>query len=669
MNKKVTSKKSNRKKSRLKIEGVLELENRSTLPSDVSLSAYAVNNAGEVLASCKLETSGGYALSLDDVSGEDIELLVAHTDDTGSLKANALQTTSIKHAEIEGQRVLNKNFFVAAELWRPWWPRQICVSGHVRNKQGCPIPFVKVEVFDVDRGQCLWPWYRKFKALVRSQKVVRIEDIQREIPELEQRLLDDAFVTLPSTADDEPVFEGLATQPTLLNSIEQSQPALSRVNSTLEPVTMTSRLAPWILYPWCFYHRHLLCTDTTDQNGYFKCCFKWFPFQFRHGHFKLDLRPDIIVKVSQTLNGVTRVLYMDAYANTRWNSSGAHIDLFLDEPDFECGSNDPQQRPAGSVAFFTRVGDHEVFKINQTNGTYSVPPATTRNMAYGHVMRIFAQFGDTLSRLQNIPGAVKPYYYKLSVNDVPISTSLKDTRVHKLSLESESHTLGPVTRGTETALYEIRNFKDYYWYNPDWIAQWVTATTSGLNVNKLISDGLKTLKLEVYDNMGNLLDDSKVNYLDGAVAPISPPTPLPPHYPCVLNVAVDNNPPVVSMQVTPTPSGCGVIEATAVPPLGVAVDVSQTNNRINNWSLSYVKGTNPTNNPLASLSSNLGLASVSGPPTVNAAAMLTGLNGTCAFALTLIAEPHITNGVNRIYRRVTTQAIAIEDCSKQANKA
>lgn len=666
MNNKATSKKSIRKTPGLIIEGVLELETRSTLPGDVSLSAYAVNKSGEVLASSKLETSGKYALSLGKIGGEDIELLVARTDDTDNLKANALQTMTIKLAEIKEQSVLNKNFYAPAELWRPWWPKRICVSGHVRNKQGCPIPFVKVEVFDVDRGPCLWPWYNKFKALIRSQKVVRIEDIQRQIPELEQRLLDDAFVGLSATADDEPMVEGLATKPTLLKSIERPQPDLSQADFRLKPVTMTSRLAPWILYPRCFYHRHLLCTDTTNQYGYFKCCFKWYPFQFRHGQFKFDLRPDIIVKVSQTLNGVTRVLYMDAHANTRWNSSGAHIDLFLDEPDFECGSDDSQQRPVGSVAFFTRIGNHEVFKINQANGTYNALSATTNNMAYGHAMRIFAQFGDTLSRLQNIPGASKPYFYKLTVNGEPISTSLKDTRVDKLSLDSESHTLGPVTRGTETALYEIRNFKDYYWYNPDWIAKWVTATTSGLNVTKLISDGLKTLKLEVFDNTGILLDNSKVNYLNGAAvtasSPPVPTSPLPSIYPCVLNVAVDNNPPVVSMQVNPAPSGCGVIKATAVPPLGVIIDVNQANNRINNWSLSYIKGTNPAGNSLDSLSSSSGSASVSGL-LVDAAAMLTGLNGTCAFALTLRAEAHITNGYSQIYDRQTKQAIAIEDCS------
>ena len=673
MNKKVTSKKGRSDNSYLELQGLVELESRTDLPKDVSLSAYAVDKNGEVLGSSPLEANGKYNLQTGTDGKTEFDLVIAKSDDIEQVRDNALYRQHITQELLEkrdNSALLEQNIFIAREFWHPWWPRQICISGHVRKVPACPIPFAKVEIFDVDRGPCLWPWYERFRELVRKQRVVRIEDIQAKIPELEPQMLDRAFVDASGAAESLNVENDMASilpdedlQFASASSEMSAQPAsLPQLRKLIaEPVTLTSKLAPWILYPNCFYHKQKLCTTTTDENGYFKCCFKWYPLQFRNGRFGFDFRPDIILRVTQTIDGVSRVIYMDAYANTRWNTSGAHIDLYLDDPEIECGDTDDQDRPAGSVAFFTRIGNDEVFRINQTNGTYSQTSASVNNMAYGHALRIFAQFGDTLSRLQNIAGAQKPYFYKLSVNGTPINTALKDTRVNKLTLDSESHVLGPKSRGAETALYEIRNFKDYYWYNPDWIGHWITATTSGSTITKLISDGLKTVKLEVFDNNGVLLDDTKVNYLDGTHVPTVPATPLPAKYPCTMRVAIDNNAPSVSMQVQPSPTGCGVIPLSSVPPLDVIVDVSQSNNRVNSWNLTYVKGTNPAATSLGSNSNGSGLASATAL-SVSANSMVATVNETCAFALTLTALAHVRNGYSAIYRRTTKQAIAVEKC-------
>lgn len=670
MNKKVTSKKTRKPralKSSLTLEGVVELESRSVLPQDISLSVYAIDKQGEVLASKELNEEGGFSLPTKTDGETEFDLIIARTGEDKSLRDNALYSQHITHEHlknISSKAKLKNNVFIARELWQPWWPKQICISGHVRKVPDCPIPFVKVEIFDVDRGPCLWPWFTQFKELIRNQRVVRIEDIQAAIPELEVNQLDQAFLDSTGSAESLEVKNDMAMAlPNKAINLQPEPPILNNIRKiAAEPLTMTSKLAPWILFPNCFYRRDLLCTTTTDENGYFKCCFKWYPLQFRNGRLNVDFRPDIILRVTQTINGVSKVIYMDAYANTRWNTSGAHIDLFLDDPDIECADSDPQDRPVGSVAFFTRIGNDNVYKIDQSTGTYNATSAATGNMAYGHALRIFAQFGDTLSRLQNIAGAQKPYFYKLTVNGDPIVTPIKDTRVNKITLDSESHTLGPVSRGSETALFEIRNFRDYYWYNPDWVGHWLTATTSGQTINKLISDGLKTVKLEVFDNNGVLLDNSKVNYLDGTVAPTVPASPLPSIYPCTMDIAIDNNPPSLGLTINPLPTGCGVIPLASVPPLNASVTVTQTNNRVSSWSLSYVKGTDPTVRffgPDGSDSSGLGLASAT-PAVVDASVMAQGLTGTCAFSLTLRADPHIRNGYSTIYRRNIKQAIAID---------
>jgi hypothetical protein len=236
------------------------------------------------------------------------------------------------------------------------------------------------------------------------------------------------------------------------------------------------------------------------------------------------------------------VLYIDPISNTRWNVTNAHIDISIDDPEIACGSIDPQERPAGTQAFFTRVGNDEVYWIDQVSGLYEQPPWS--HTAYGKALRIHARLGDTLSKAGAIAGATPPYYYRLShtgdgINFTPITTKLKDTRVDKGSLMSTSHTLGPKAVGTQPALYEIRDFENYYWYNPDLIAHWITARVTHSGAwTKVIPDGKYTLRLELFDATGTLLTSAKVDYRDGTVAP---PAILPPLYPCDLVIAVDNN--------------------------------------------------------------------------------------------------------------------------------
>jgi hypothetical protein len=213
--------------------------------------------------------------------------------------------------------------------------------------------------------------------------------------------------------------------------------------SRLENLTLTSKIAPWVIFPRCFYSTQLVCETYTDCNGYFQCCFPWWPLHIRRGRLRFDSLPDIIIRVTQVINGVTTVIYMDPYTSTRWNVTNTHIDLYLDNDEVECGSNDCGDRPAGSPVFFTRIGDDEVYLINQATGLYAVPPLS--NVAYGGSLLVYGQFGDDLS------DGTPPRYYRLSYakqgssNFTPITTPLKDTRVTKTTLFSADHNLGPLT--------------------------------------------------------------------------------------------------------------------------------------------------------------------------------------------------------------------------------
>jgi len=667
----------------LHVEGQIRLEAMDALPGDVKLSAYVFDEEGKQLGSKDVDRDGKFEVSLKLTKPQEVEVLIGRTGDPAEARKAPLYSRRYSVAEWV-RRVLRPDIFVARPIWWPWWPKRICVSGHVyKAPRNCPVPFVKVEVFDVDRLFCLWPYIYPIREKLEMLRVARIEDllkarygeVERELIEPFPEEVETPVLPLPPPGPEEPeiefeaegAFAALGPQPEppdlpiAAEAFAERAPIEPAALQSVKDLTFTSKLAPWVLFPRCFYTRQLLCTTNTDENGYFRCCFDWWPLQLRHGWFQFDWRPDIIIRVTQVIDGVERVLYMDPISNTRWNVTNAHIDVYLDDPDIECGGVDPQDRPAGAVAFFTRIGNDEVYWIDQTSGLYEKPPWS--NTAYGRALRVHAQFGDTLSRAGAIPGATPPYYYRLSYSSgggfTPITRVLKDTRVNKVTFFSESYALGPVTVGGRPALYEIRDFQNYYWYNPDWIANWVTAyrSSSGSWV-KAVPDGSYTLRLEVFDASGTLLTSTSVDYRDGTV---DPPAVLPSLYPCDLKITVDNNWPSLSMTIMPAPTGCGVIQAMAVPPLNIHVHVDQANNFLYRWRLQYTKGVTPGVNVLDGDLDYGGLATPINV-TVDGMPMLAGVTTTCAFAIKLWAWSNVRNGYGLIYRRELINAIAVERC-------
>jgi hypothetical protein len=672
----------------------LRVEGRATLeggqyPTDIQLKAYVFDRAGQTLGAADIGKDGAFSVALNADRAGDVQVVIGPVDDPQTIRKSAAFSQSFAADQWRGdarKSRLTADVLLPRDIVSLWWPASICVTGHIRktfqqngSNQTCPVPFVKVEIFDVDREDCWWPYLRRWWDLVVDRPVFRIPDLlsERAIPKpfpwpdpgpdpralaggvnpIEAVALNPQ--PLPPGPDPSASFGGrpaLAALSDLSSLSSRSSPALA---ARLDKLTLTSRIAPWLIFPGCFYSRQLVCETTTDECGYFRCCFKWWPFHFRRGRFRLDARPDIVIKVTQEINGVETVIYLDPYSSTRWNVSSTHVDLYVDNDDVQCGSCDGQVRPEGTAVFLTRIGNDEVYRINQTTGTYSsagFPPTT--NMAYGDWLRVHAQFGDTLSRGLAIPGAAAPYYYRLSrssdgVTFTPITTELSDTRVDKVSLFSESHVLGPQTINAVPGLYEVRDFANFYWYNPDWIGYWNTVAMEA-------DAGAYTLRLEVFDANGVKLDSTKVDYRDGTVAP---PAVLPPMLDrCDLKIVIDNKPPVVTLSIPAVINDCGVVPWTSAGGLSFDVAVSQENGRLHSWQLEYTKGVISGANWLASGSSNNG-APAAVNQNVSGAPLLVGLTTTCAFALKLSAYAHIRNGYGLIYYKETIKAIAIEKCS------
>lgn len=686
-----------RGKGTFTIDGRIQREQADCQPGTMPLAVYAYDRAGTSLGKADIDAEGNYQMAVHLRQPQDVSVLVAPPGDAEQIRRSSAyrKTFSAKSWERgEGGFRLRHDALLPLDVWRPWWPQRICISGHVRkisHQDGvtdiCPVPFVKVEIFDVDRESCLWPLLRPRLPELVDRPVIRLPELiekprfprdpipgpdpapfqrfdrvalnPQPLPPKAARFMSPGTEVGFNPQPDPPRFAALAPSLARVGEVAQIDSAIA---ARLDDLTVTSKIAPWLVFPHCFYSTAEVCQTTTDCSGYFSCCFNWYPFHFRRGRLRFDSRPDIIIKVTQTINGVPTVIWMDPYTSTRWNSGNAHIDLFLDNDEVRCGSGCGPQ-PEGAAAFFTLVGLDEVYKIDQVSGKFGnlAFGGNHANWAYGGSLLLSGVFGDTLSS-----GAPKRYYrlsYKSGLanadpNDntgfIPIVHPLADTRVDKGTFESEIANLGPFTINGVGNLYEIRNTDDYYWYNRDKLGWWVTEDLG-------LTDGLYTVRLEVFNELGAKLTSAVVDYRDGTDAP---PGPLPAMTNrCDLVVLVDNKHPVLGLTVPGASGTCGVVPFSAVPGLTVDITVDQAHHRLHSWGLSFVKGITGGSGSLGGDTENDGIAPVPVVASIPATPMTAGLTGTCAFALTLGAWPLVRNGFGAIHHASKTIAIAIEKCA------
>lgn len=702
-----------------RIDGQIKREQSECQPGELKLSAYLFDKAGMLLGSADIGHNGKYSIEARLYRPMDVKLVVGPQIDAQQIRHSSAFSHEFSAAEWVGKAghfKLHYDVLLPLYVWRPWFSNRICVSGHVRKvslvddvQKVCPVPYLKVELFDVDREACWWPWLRNWWKHLLDRPVIRVPDLLRDppfplppfpgpdpAPELnldkitsmganidldflaalspqERQISTGTLSRPPSDAinrvaiNPQPEPPGLSLRPSSIMRVGEARLMDSSIAARFDKLTLTSWIAPWFIFPGCFYSKRLVGEATTDCNGYFSCCFNWWPLQLRQGRLRFDSRPDIIIRITQVVNGVTNVIYMDPYTSTRWNVTNAHIDFFLDDEEVVCGNGHCYQSEPGSPAFFTRIGDDEVYQISQTTGLYN--DLQLKNVAYGHSLYIYGQFGEMLTASDTGHGDPPPYfYYRLSYarrgsSDDEfkfIDVNLNDTRVDKATLNAHSHKLGPYNVNEVASLYEIRNFKDYYWYNPDWIGTWYSWLAER-------DTGEYILRMEVFDRSGNKLnsDSGLVDYRNGAgIGNGQPPTPLPAmtdH--CDLLITLDNKPPKAELTVPAAVNDCGVIPWSQGMSLDLQIKVSQENNRLRGWRLWYTRGVGAEQvSPYGSISNNGLPGHIS--TTVPGASLLgiSSLSTTCAFALRLRAWAHIRNGRNFIYHDQDIDAIAIEKC-------
>ena len=156
-------------KGSFSIQGKVQLESADSGASDIQLKAYAFSPVGAVLGSAAVDAKGAFSLTLNRKEiGGSIQLVVGPEEEANAaFSSTSSYTQSIATQDWKGEAgkyAFNPEIRIPAPIWGCWARIRVCVSGQIRKvvRHGrfhryCPVPFVKVEVYDVDREWC-WPW-------------------------------------------------------------------------------------------------------------------------------------------------------------------------------------------------------------------------------------------------------------------------------------------------------------------------------------------------------------------------------------------------------------------------------------------------------------------------------------------------------------------------------
>ena len=681
------------------ISAKVNLEGGEDRIKSAKLYAYAFGPDGALVAKGTVK-DGKAELAGKAAAEGDIELFISPSEDPDEARRSQAQTRMLSGDDFKltaGKRLSNVELMIRRDEWIIWFPFRFCVDGHIRKRRPdgtlCPVSFVKVEVYDVDREWCWWRWLRPLlPKLPRlpERYVIKIPDLIREkfpVPPIPdpgpyKGLLRDLSKGLHpgeirgfNPQPDPPYEMGMAElnpqpEPPGMRMMKSSMPndfdpqpdppgpqmlpgMLKELNLTevakLRNVSLVSRIAPWYIFKRCFYSKRKVCQSFTDCSGYFRCCFTFFPWHIRNGHFRFDRVPDVIIKVTQTIDGVDNVIYMDPYTNTRWNAGSAHIDVTLDDADVVCGGCGEGLEGTNAAAIL-QVATDPLFNIDAATGLHHV--GSEDNVAYTDFFTFKGAFTDDLR-----DGPQK--YYLVSRRKVgtttwiPIQTPLNVLRALPLQPFS-TYFIGPQPSGPAQGLYEIQD-RIHWWLNPgpggaqDALVQ---LNSAELEPNQ----GKYEIKLEVFNNAGTRINTVVFpNHIgDGTgVDPDPVPTTVGEQ---VFTIHIDNAD--FTFDLFANTNLCGVIPFGST--LVFDVVANQPNGRLRAWDLNYAKGMTGITLNLADDSFPAGTASVN--QSVAGAPMLVGLTNTCAFALDLHVWPHLINDGGFHVGASKKYAVAVERC-------
>ena len=174
------------------ISATVILEGGEERARNAKLYAYAFAG-GDLVAKGTVEGGKIELTGKAPVEGN-IELHVSPSDKPEDARRSMSHTRTLSGEDFKvtsGKRSASLELRIRPDEWIAWFPFRFCVDGHIRKlrRDGtlCPVSFVKVEVFDVDREWCWWQWLRPLLPklpLLPDRYVVRIPDLIKPKPPL-----------------------------------------------------------------------------------------------------------------------------------------------------------------------------------------------------------------------------------------------------------------------------------------------------------------------------------------------------------------------------------------------------------------------------------------------------------------------------------------------------
>jgi hypothetical protein len=227
------------------IEGLALLETMETMPEDMKLKAYVFDPAGHLLGSAPMDAKGRFNVPVHLDHPADVQLFIGPAGEPDDVRKASVykQTFFAKDWVPEGAGYqLKPRIFVAFHLWNLWRPVTAFVTGHVRTTQGRPIPYLKVEIFDVDREGIFWPYLLNKKDFVLYRKAVDLRELLGETPRPKPAFLEDVSL---NPSPEPPIPELLAEK--AMPRVGEMASASTALAEGLDHLTLTSKASRLVI--------------------------------------------------------------------------------------------------------------------------------------------------------------------------------------------------------------------------------------------------------------------------------------------------------------------------------------------------------------------------------------------------------------------------------------
>lgn len=563
------------------ISGKINIEDKPHDAGDISAQVYA-RVGKRVLASTKVDKKGAYTLKFarkEKFPPKKMELVVGPPINPAKLNRSNSKVLPILANEWKVNNStlsIKKNFTVVPDFFFCLVSREIKICGIVckeiesgENGQTrcCPVPYAKVDIYDVDSTLHKLDTPLGVKAsLVLTKETEMIGSSDK-------------------------LADGFQTDRMLYYEHDFGEVSIDSIYDT---------------YP--LFREDHLGEVYTDECGEFCLTFTWFPGCTP----RIDLNPDLIFKVSQTVfDGIelrTSTIYAEGSSNTRWDVPDYHwVKLNVDKDVFV--TCNPDCHPLlNRRALLLGVGSQEIYThIEQGDdparacGFVYNEGASYHKSPFGAMLDLRGAFGSEVEeveeRLYRISYAkVEDCESKPDDNEEAAWTALTDTLtdvqyyfdVDTGVLHTQSVALGPhsLPNHTNVEFFKIRNRQDdqgndLHWKNQNIIARWATIEYIAEEWKSIIDDGLYVFKFEFFDTNGTPAADVIIGDDSGKFAHMF--------------VYINNKTPIVNIKEIsnagiPVNIDCGSFEHSVGQQVKFTVDAYHPDEHLRYWKISYQVG-------------------------------------------------------------------------------